>query len=132
IPILRLGDYELVPLPLGKLHGPDFRVERPYEDALTELVRILSAPIPSLGSFLSAIDALPPHFLPRPETMARIVETVLADTLQPTVITSAQRITALEGMGGVGKSVLAASFVHTCETRRAFTDGILWLKLGQR
>lgn len=49
------------------------------------------------------------------------------------MITSAKQTTALQGMGGVGKSVLAAAFARACETRRAFTDGvIIWLTFGQQ
>jgi WD40 repeat protein len=34
-------------------------------------------------------------------------------------------------MGGVGKSVMAAAFARATETRRAFTDGVIWLTIGQ-
>jgi len=129
-PILRLGDYDLLPGDLAKFHCPDFRPERPYDDALAELLRILAEPIPSLGA-LHDVPSLPPHFLPRPEAMAPLAETVLADVKRPTVITSAKQTTALQGMGGVGKSVLAAAFARACETRRAFTHGVIWLKFGQ-
>jgi len=130
-PILRLGDYDLVPDDLSKLHCPDFRKTRSYNDALAELLRILAEPIPSLGA-LRDVPSLPPHFLPRPEEMPPLAETILADVKRPTVITSAKQTTALQGMGGVGKSVLAAAFARACETRRAFTDGIIWLTFGQQ
>jgi len=38
IPILRFGDYSLLPPQLAKLDCPDFRQERPYQVALTELL----------------------------------------------------------------------------------------------
>lgn len=130
-PILRLGDYDLLPGDLAKFHCPDFRPERPYDDMLAELLRILGEPVAPLGA-LRDVPSLPPHFLPRPEEMAPLVKTVLADVKKPTVITSAKQTTALQGMGGVGKSVLAAAFARTCETRRAFTDGVIWLTFGQQ
>jgi len=34
-------------------------------------------------------------------------------------------------MGGVGKSVTAAAFARATETRRAFTDGVIWITIGQ-
>src|SRR5262249_5783641 len=55
----------------------------------------------------------------------------MADVNTPTVITSARQTTALQGMGGVGKSVLAAAFARACTTRRVFTHGIVWVSLGQ-
>jgi len=131
IPILREGDYSLIPDELSKFHCPDFRRERPYNEALEELLRILAEPVPPLGPPLTAIPSLPPHFLPRRDEITRFGETVLADVQQPTVITSARQTTALQGMGGVGKSVMAAAFALATETRRAFTDGVIWLTIGQ-
>jgi len=131
VPILRCGDYDLVPSDLSKLHCPDFRKERPYNEALEELLDILATPVPELGPFLTAVPSLPPHFLPRFDEIARLGENVLADIQRPTVITSAKQSTALQGMGGVGKSVTAAAFVRATETRRAFTDGVIWLTIGQ-
>ena len=127
VPILRDGDYSLIPDELSKFHCPDFRVSRPYNEAFEELLRILTEPVPPLGSFRTAIPSLPPHFLPRRDEITRIGETVLADVQRPTVITSARQTTALQGMGCVGKSVTAAAFARATETRRAFTDGIIWL-----
>ena len=56
---------------------------------------------------------------------------MLADVQRPTVITSARQTTALQGIGGVGKSVMAAAFARAAETRRAFTDGVIWLTIGE-
>jgi len=131
VPILRVGSYSLIPDELSKFHWPDFRREGPYNEALEELLRILTEPVPPLGPFLTALPTLPPHFLPRRDEIARLGETVLADVQQPTVIKSARQTTALQGMGGVGKTVTAAAFVRATETRRAFTDGVIWLTIGQ-
>jgi WD40 repeat protein len=141
VPILRLGTHELLPPELlgenaeglatvgfSKLHCPDFRAERPYGDALTELVRILREPMPALGACYA--PTLPPHLLPRRDYILRLQESVLADINRPTVIKSAGQVVALQGMGGIGKSVLAAAFAHAIATRRAFPDGIIWLSAG--
>ena len=45
-PILRLGQYDLLPAELKNLHCPEFRGQRAYPDALAELLRILDDPIP--------------------------------------------------------------------------------------
>jgi predicted ATPase len=55
---------------------------------------------------------------------------MLADVQRPLVITSAKQTTALQGMGGIGKSVLAAAFARSAKARRAFSDGIVWIKVG--
>ncbi|RNC70124.1 MAG: toll/interleukin-1 receptor domain-containing protein [Desulfuromonadales bacterium] len=137
IPILRKGpfgdkrDYEIVPDDLAMLHCPDFRESRPYEAALQELLDKLAEPVPPLGPLRNEIPALPPHFLPRREDLSGLSATVLADIQRPTVITSAKQTAALIGMGGIGKSVLAAAFARSTETRRACTDGIVWLPIDQ-
>lgn len=131
VPILREGDYSLIPDELADFHCPDFRRGRPYNEALEELLRILAEKVPPLAPFRTAVPSLPPHFLPRRDEIIRLGETVLADVQRPTVITSARQTTALQGMGGVGKSVMEAAFARATETRRAFTDGVIWLTIGE-
>jgi WD40 repeat protein len=130
IPILFDQEFSIIPNELSRLHCPDFRPTRPYEQALAELLRIMRDPVPILGT-LYGVDPPPVHFLPREEVLSGLSDTVLADVLQPEVIIPAKQVTTLHGMGGVGKSVLAADFARACQTRRAFVDGIVWVKLGQ-
>src|SRR6185369_1644825 len=66
------------------------------------------------------------------DALDHLRQTVLADVFQPTVITSARQTAGLQGMGGIGKSVIAASFARACDTRRAFGDGVIWLRFGQQ
>ena len=40
-------------------------------------------------------------------------------------------LVGLAGMGGVGKSVLAAALANDEAIRRAFPDGVIWVELGQ-
>ncbi|MDY9927970.1 NB-ARC domain-containing protein [Methanosarcina sp.] len=129
IPILRMGDYTLLPPEMSKLHCPDFREQRPYEKALEELLRLLREPIPPLGPMVG-VPSLPPNYLPRTEDLKKIKELILTDTVKPVVITYIKQITALQGMGGMGKSVLSAAVARTTETRKAFCDGILWVTVG--
>lgn len=143
LPILRLGDHDLVPselLPendqglaagaLGKLHCPDFRAKRSYQQAFDELIKLIRQPVPPLASYYGT-PALPPHFLPRRDDLLWLKNTVLADIQRPTVITSAKQTAALHGMSGVGKSVLAAAFARAISTRRAMVHGVVWLAAGQ-
>jgi DNA-binding SARP family transcriptional activator len=64
-------------------------------------------PVPFLA------PALPPHYVPREETLAALLE-----QLQPGACL------ALVGMGGVGKSTLAAALARAARYR--FPDGVLW------
>jgi len=43
-----------------------------------------------------------------------------------------QPITAVFGMGGVGKTTVAAALAYDPEIRKAFPDGILWTGLGKQ
>ena len=131
LPILRQGDYDLVPPDLAKLHCLDFREKRAYEEALSELLDKLAQPVPPLGPLRTAMPALPPHFEPRREELESLAASVSADVRRPVVVTSARQTSAIQGMGGVGKSVLAAALARSAETRRAFGDGVMWLTLGR-
>jgi hypothetical protein len=130
VPVLRMGAYSAVPAALSELHSIDFRDNRAYPDALAELMRILATPVPGLAA-LSGIISLPPHFVSRRQESGLLAGLVLADLSRPVVLSPAERITAVVGMGGVGKSSLVASFARSCASRRSFSDGIVWLKIGQ-
>lgn len=67
-PILRLGDYPLVPDELKLLHCEDFRDDDRFEFHLENLARQLAAPPPPLGKLI-AVPSLPPHYLARPDRL---------------------------------------------------------------
>jgi len=135
VPILRLGDYTSIPGHLTRDlrgdHCPDFRAERPYQTALDELVRIVREPVAAFGP-LRATPALPLSFLPRRAPLHAMRQALYADLDRPRPAASnAQQTLVLYGMGGSGKSVLAAAFARSMDTRRAASDGIGWLKAGR-
>jgi WD40 repeat protein len=135
VPILRLGDYTSIPGNLTRDlrddNCPDFRAERSYERALDELERIVREPVVPLGP-IRATPALPLSFLPRHDTMKAMRQTLYRDIERPKPVASAAEQTlVLHGMGGSGKSVLAAAFARSIETRRAANDGIIWLEASR-
>ena len=130
IPILRAGDYSLVPPPLNKQHTPDFRDTRPYAAALDELKRILAEPAAPLGP-LHAVPPLPQWYIRRSDNLDTLVRTVCADSHQPVVITSKKQTVALQGMGGIGKTVLASALCRECDIRHSFPDGVFWIEIGK-
>jgi len=75
------------------------------------------------------IPSLPPHFVPRNTLLGKIKEHLLTDSeasvLQPKPI-------GLHGMGGVGKSVLAATLAYDDDILVSFSDGVYWLELNQK
>jgi WD40 repeat protein len=79
---------------------------------------------------LHNVPELPPHFLPRTEDLASLKKQVLATARKPVGITGVAAKTGVHGMGGIGKTVLAAALVREPEVRKAFPDGVIWLTFG--
>ncbi len=80
---------------------------------------------------LSNVPESPPHFLPRPEELQKLKDIVLSETNQRVVDTGRMRRVGVQGMGGIGKTVLATALALDEEVRRAFRDGVFWLTFGQ-
>jgi hypothetical protein len=100
-------------------------------EAISKLLRSLSlqgstnspkpgAPFPVLR--------LPDNFVPRPDAL-KAVKTKLLGTDNRSDRTLV--VSAIAGLGGIGKSVLAAAVVLDAEVQERFEDGILWVTLGQ-
>jgi hypothetical protein len=73
---------------------------------------------------------LPPNFVPRRELLDTLKQTLLTGS-QDVALTSKLKMSALHGMGGIGKSVLARALCDEPEVQARFSDGILWTTLGQ-
>ena len=129
-PIVRLGGYELIPEDLRLIHAEDFRDDTQFDAHLANLTRQLSDPLPPAGK-LVAVPELPPHYLDQPARIAALRDILLADLQKPVVVSGAAARVGLQGMGGIGKSVLASALAHRPEVRRAFPDGVYWVTLGQ-
>ncbi len=134
-PILRLGDYTDIPGELALLHCEDFRDGVDYNETLAKLIANLQKPNPKLGA-LVAVPSLPPHFITRPELMRRVRDALLVDLQTSRVMTSEDTSTethvGMQGMGGIGKSVLAAALARNRRVREAYPDGIVWISFGQK
>ncbi len=66
---------------------------------------------------------LPPHHVPRETEISALRDLLLGEERQVAV-------TALRGMGGIGKTTLAIALCHDKQIVDAFSDGILWATLG--
>ena len=80
---------------------------------------------------LVKVPELPPHFLPRNEEVRVIIDLVLSQDSKTTGITGISTKVGVQGMGGIGKSVLAAMVARDEQIRKAFADGIFWLSIGR-
>lgn len=122
--------YSLIPEDLRLVHAEDFRDDAQFDANLANLIRQLNDPLPPAGK-LVAIPELPPHYLDQPARIAALRDILLADLQKPVVVSGAAARVGLQGMGGIGKSVLASALAHRPEVRRAFPDGVYWVTLGQ-
>ncbi|MGF1977678.1 MAG: NB-ARC domain-containing protein, partial [Nostoc sp. CmiSLP01] len=88
---------------------------------------VVTVPQPKLILFQA--PPLPAHFVERPE---------YSDDLKTRLLNGSSSdsrtlvITAIHGLGSVGKSTLAAALAHNAEIQSRFCDGILWATLGQQ
>lgn len=71
---------------------------------------------------------LPHFFVERPDHLDALKQHLLADAAhQPGTLV----VSAIYGLGGIGKSVLASALAHDPEVQIRFYDGVLWATLGQ-
>ncbi|MEH2216081.1 MAG: NB-ARC domain-containing protein, partial [Nostoc sp.] len=84
---------------------------------------------PQIKLTLFQAPPLPTYFVERPE---------YSDDLKTRLLNGSSSdsrtlvITAIHGLGSVGKSTLAAALAHDAEIQSRFCDGILWATLGQQ
>ncbi|NEQ50352.1 MAG: hypothetical protein F6K11_09505, partial [Leptolyngbya sp. SIO3F4] len=84
-----------------------------------------------MGYLSPNVPRLPPKFLPRSEDLRTLKEKVAGADQQPVAVTGTRRGVSIQGMGGIGKSVLAAAIARDDDVRQAFPDGVFWVSLGQ-
>ncbi len=77
---------------------------------------------PGDQGFLGDPPRLPTQLAKRPDLASAVVY----------VLCSGERLMAMAGVGGAGKSTLAAQVCSDQRLRRRFRDGIVWLKIGSR
>ncbi len=86
-------------------------------------------PTGSPRGFMTVPD-LPPHYLPRPEHLEPLKRAVLRGERRKLGVTAKVKV-GVQGMGGVGKTVLAAAVASDPEVQQAFPGGVLWVTVGQ-
>lgn len=72
------------------------------------------------------IPILPQNFLMREEPLAKLRNLVFTEGTGANIA-----VTAMAGMGGVGKTVLATALCRDPAVQRAFPDGIAWITIGR-
>lgn len=72
----------------------------------------------------ASVPPLPPAYMDRPDLSEPLIERLLSSS-------STVAVTAIEGMGGVGKTIVALGLCHDQRIRKTFPDGIVWLDIGK-
>jgi hypothetical protein len=80
---------------------------------------------------LFGVPQLPLHYLPRADDLDPIKDALLSDNKGRVGITGRTIKIGVHGMGGIGKSVLAAALAREEIVQQHFPDGIVWLTIGQ-
>jgi hypothetical protein len=137
------------PFLLINLHYLPFTDRSEYEGSLNQLISLLAeassrarVDLPSqpneegatpatinLGVVegrLVNVPALPPNFKPRPDQLD-----LLRERMTNVLSGKPMTVTSLGGMGGIGKSVLAAAVCRDPLVRLAHPDGIYWISIGR-
>ena len=106
------------------LKAPELASEMPNSGAAE------SPPLPGLcrGAPFQ-VPPLPHYFVDRPEHLSAVKTYLLKNAPQrPGTLV----VSAIQGLGGIGKSVLAAAIAHDPTVQSRFGDGVLWSTLGQQ
>jgi WD40 repeat protein len=121
-----------VPLHLEAKNYRDFTADSRYAQVFTELLADLHArngialkPEFHETSYVT-VPPLPVNFVERPESLAALRDTLITDDGSRQIA-----LTALKGMGGIGKTVLAQALCHDEVVQHAFPDGIIWITVGK-
>jgi TIR domain-containing protein/NB-ARC domain-containing protein len=130
IPLLAYAQVER-PLYLEHLNYRDFSDTNRYNEAfqtlLADIANGQAVPLPEKHRHTYVTAPPPPiNFIPRPEEMEQLHHTIIGDGTSRQIA-----LTALEGMGGIGKSVLAAALCQDEVIQAAFPDGVIWVTLGR-
>lgn len=135
-PALRVGDdYSVIPPEVAGVNAIDCRPTRTESAAFNDLISHLRDDALPLGDKVG-VKALPHGHVNRAAPFNAAREALMADAIQGagvgvTVISAPQKAVAVYGMGGIGKSTLAAALAGDCGVRRHFRDGVIWLEVGQ-
>ena len=130
IPLRAQTGAEIVPLQLEPKNYRDFTAS--YDAAFNALLSDIThrqgaalKPEFRTTTYITA-PSFPPNYVKRPEALQALRDIIFSEDANRTIA-----ITALEGMGGIGKSVLAAALCDDEVVQQAFPDGIVWVIAGR-
>lgn len=130
IPIRVQSDCD-IPLYLQTRQWLDFSNPDLYPELLPRLLQSIhkqsgvAVSAESLVRYNNA-PALPENFVNRPELLEALRNRLFTEGANRNIA-----LTAMHGMGGIGKTVLAQALCHDEVVQQAFPDGIFWFAIGR-
>jgi WD40 repeat protein len=120
-----------VPLPLQTRQYIDFSDPANYAESFEGLLkgirerRGVVAPVEGRPRYNNS-PPLPDNFVDRPEILAELRNFLFQEAPNRNIA-----LTALQGMGGIGKTVLARALCRDQVVEDAYPDGIFWFTIGK-
>jgi WD40 repeat protein len=121
-----------IPLHLESKQYRDFTSSAPYAQQLERLISDLrqgEGAVVLQDSFRQTYVTAPPlprNYVERPGVLMNLRSALIRDGEGASIA-----LTALKGMGGIGKTVLAQALCHDEVIQQAFPDGIVWVTAGR-
>jgi WD40 repeat protein len=130
IPV-KVQSYCLAPLSLFIRLCVDFSDPTNYAESFNELLESISKRRRRARTAVNRprynnAPALPLNFVDRPDLLTKLRDVLFKDEPNRNIV-----LTALQGMGGIGKTVLAQALCHDEVVTRAYPDGIFWFSIGK-
>jgi NB-ARC domain/WD domain, G-beta repeat/TIR domain len=130
IPVLDQKNAD-IPLHLEAKNYRDFTTSNSYAKAFNELLGDLHVRngIELKKEFRQTYVTAPPlpvNYVERPQALAALRNSLITADGGYQIA-----LTALQGMGGIGKTVLAQALCHDEVVQQAFPDGVIWVTVGK-
>ena len=131
IPLKAHENTDIIPLHLETKNYRDFTTTGNYTNAFAKLLEDLHARKgiklkPRFRQTYVTAPPLPVNFVERPEALEALRDALITDDGGSQIA-----LTALEGMSGIGKTVLAQALCHDEVVQQAFPDGVVWVTIGK-
>ena len=120
-----------IPLHLEQKNYRNFAADATYTKVFAELLEDIDSRsgIPLKEAFRQTYVTVPPlpmNYVVRPEALTALRDALITDGGGRHVA-----LTALKGMGGIGKTVLAKALCRDEVVQQAFPDGVIWITVGK-